>query len=68
MADEYVRIICTYIARTSRSVKIRVGKSECWIARSCINGIDEPQVETANHGDELELRIFAWLAKKENLE
>lgn len=37
------------------------------VGRSCIHGIDEQAIADSVDGDEIEFRLMAWLADKENL-
>lgn len=39
-----------------------------WIAHSCIFGPDEKSLKDHNIGDRMTIRVFSWLAKKENID
>lgn len=40
-------------------------EEECVVGRSCVHGADERRLNQSDIGNEIEIRIFAWLANKE---
>ncbi|HLY06120.1 MAG TPA: hypothetical protein VKR31_10260 [Rhizomicrobium sp.] len=67
MSEQYVTIHARIIGRTNKAVRLQQEGETRWIPRSCIHGVDEQQIDSANVGQELDLRIFEWLAKREGL-
>lgn len=61
--DTYVRVSGFLIARTTKAVKI----NDDWIPRSCIHGADERLLDKHDIGDEIELRMFEWIAERSGL-
>lgn len=61
--DNYIRFSGELMARTVRAVNI----DNLWIARACIHGADERNIDKHDIGDEIELRVFSWLAEREGL-
>lgn len=64
MSDKYVWIQGTLEVRREESIKF----NGIWIGRNCINGIDNNKINEADIDDEIEIRVFQWLAEKEDLE
>ena len=67
MSDTYVTIDCMFIRATEKAVLIDVDGGEHWIPRSCIHGADERRLDALNYGDAIELRIFEWVAEREQI-
>lgn len=62
--DTYVRVSGELEARTPKAVKI----SGAWIPRSCIHGADERLIDQHEiGGNEIELRMFEWIAERSGL-
>ena len=67
MSDTYAKIDCVFVRCTSKAVLITANEGEHWIPRSCIHGADEQTLDDASYGDEINLRIFEWLADRDDL-
>lgn len=59
--DTYVHLTGGLEARTLKAIKF----NGAWIARSLIHGADERLIDHHDIGDEIELRVFEWVAKRE---
>lgn len=67
-SEDYVRIAAVLVRVNPRSFILRrEDGDEVVVGRSCVNGCDEPAVADAIPGDEVELRVFRWLAEREGL-
>jgi len=67
MSDTYVTIDCIFIRCTEKAVLIDVDGDEHWVPRSCIHGADERLLDQTNYGDEINLRVWEWLADRDGL-
>ena len=65
MSDAYVKIDCLIVKVTPKAVLIDVNGSEHWVPRSCIHGGDEIRLDALHVDDEVELKIFQWIAERE---
>jgi len=72
MTDE-TYTLCHLILKAKTSKAILVVPVEnpdgkpVWIARSCVSAADERHLEENKKEDVITIKIFTWLAKKENL-
>jgi hypothetical protein len=67
---DYVEITATLRLVRPKSVLIETGDAVplgCWIPRSCIHGADERSLDRIAIGQEITLRVFEWLAVREDL-
>ena len=67
MSDTYITISCKFIRCTMLAVLIDVDGDEHWIPRSCIHGADERLLDDTHCDDEINLRIFQWIAERDCL-
>lgn len=70
MSDAYVGVTVILRARTAKGVKLSPAADEdhsAWIARSCLHGADDSALDAVAIGDEISLRMFEWVARKEGL-
>lgn len=69
MSDDYVTVTATLKARTRKAVLLATSDNldGSWVPRSCIHGGDESKINDYAIGDEIELRMFEWIAEKESL-
>ena len=65
MSDTYAKIDCVFVRCTDKAVLVRVNDNVTWIPRSCIHGADERTLDSADNGEEMNLRIFAWVAERD---
>lgn len=67
VSDSYVTVTATLKARSQKAILLSHDENlgGAWIARSCIHGADERKLDDYAIGDEVELRLFEWLAEKE---
>lgn len=59
--ETYVRVTGMIETRTTKAVKF----NNAWIPRFCIHGADEREIDKHEIGDEIELRMFDWVAERE---
>lgn len=67
---EYVAISVIVRARTTKGAKLSPVVDQdhsAWIGRKCIHPEDDMEIDACKLGDELEVRIEEWLAKKESM-
>jgi len=68
--EAYVTANVIIRARTAKGVRLSPVDDPdhaVWIGRSCLHGADDMELNALKDGDETELRLFAWVARKENL-
>jgi len=51
--SEYVEITGTFLALSTKAIKLDCEGEEIWIARSCIYGPDETRLNDFTQGDEI---------------
>jgi hypothetical protein len=64
MSDTYVTVTATLLDRRPAAVRLDAGNGGEWVPRSCIHGADECEIDDADIGDEVTLRMFEWVANK----
>lgn len=70
MSDSYVGVSVILRRRTAKAVLVSPFADQdesAWIPRSCIHGTDDRVLDAVALGDELTLRMFEWIAERENL-
>lgn len=68
MSDKYVSISVKLVRINPRSFIVEdENGDEHVIGRSCVHGADEREIASTATGQDVEFRIFEWLANKENL-
>lgn len=68
MSEAYITIPVIVRGRTAKGVKLSpVAEPDhaAWIGRSCIHGADDMEIDACKIGDELDVRMFDWVARKE---
>lgn len=65
--DPYAKIDCKVLKVTAKAVQVEGESGDAvWIPRSCLHGADDTRIDDAV-GDDVELKIRAWVAKREGL-
>lgn len=65
--DPYAKIACKILKVTEKAVQVEGdGVDPVWIPRSCLHGADDTRIDDAV-GNDVELKIRAWVAKREGL-
>lgn len=59
--ETYVTLTGMIETRTTKAVKF----NGAWIPRACIHGADEREIDKHENGDEIQLRMFEWVAERE---
>ena len=68
MSERYVLVSVKLVRVLPRSFIVEdSGGDEHVVGRSCVHGADEREVSRTAEGEEVEFRVFEWLARKENL-
>jgi hypothetical protein len=67
MSDNYVGVTAKLLARRPKAILLEGENGGGWIPRSCIHGGDDSALDAIAIGDEVTLRIFEWVANRENL-
>lgn len=71
MSEDYVEVEVVLLAVREKSIRVRPAADDSadpvWVARSCIHGIDERDLDNLSTNQTITLRIFRWLAEKEGL-
>ena len=67
-SERYVRVTAELIRINPRSFIVKNSEGEeVVVGRSCVHGVDEQAVAASTVGDDVEFRVFEWLAEKEGL-
>ena len=68
MSERYVLIAVKLLRVLPRSFIVEdESGEEHVIGRSCVHGADEREIANTAVGEQVEFRVFEWLANKENL-
>lgn len=67
MSERYVLVEVNILRVNPRSIIVEGDDGDVVVGRSCIHGADEGQLDRLKLPQKIELRIFEWLARKENL-
>jgi len=68
MSECYVLVEVNLLRVNPRSIIVTGADGvEVIVGRSCVHSADERQLDNLQTPQEVELRVFEWLARKENL-